>query len=211
MRVSQGACAVGLLFLLIGGAQAAAPRQPLPQERRMPRWDKSEVWKQYKRYYTKIGEAKTVPAVEALSDEISRWDAGLARLLPEHPVLVEDLRGVLQERIRKRLRVLQVSRGRMPRRDLLKELPLSLKRLRREYGALKGLRALEGSEPWIEQTLLSDLQHTRAVVATFTGDLEKEVSSDSRAPALVQESQELLREVQKTLGEIPRELLAPSP
>jgi hypothetical protein len=211
MRVSQAACTAGLLLLLAGSAQATAPARPVPEEKPMPRWDKSELWKQYKRYYTQLGEAKTLAAVEALSEEISRWDAGLARLLPGAPTLVEDLRGVLQERIRKQLRIVQAPRGRPPRRDVPKELTLSLKRLKREYGALQGLRALEGNEPWLNETLLPDLQHTRAVVASLVGDLEKDSTREPRTDALLRESQALLAELQKALGALPRELLAPSP
>ncbi len=170
----------------------------------MQRWEKANAWKQYKRYYTQLQQAKTARAVEAIDLAVSDFEGDLEKIFPEHPRLVQDLMGVLTERATLRLRAVQPSRGRRPKPDDADTLARTLKRLRYEYGALRGLRALDGEDPWVEETFLPDVQHTRAAVTDLLMLIERGGTEDPRIPPLRQEAQPLLIEMKEALGDISR-------
>jgi hypothetical protein len=203
---------MAVLLLLLGSAEAQAPRAPTSKERHAMRWKTSAGWKQYKRYYTQLKQTKTISELEAVSSEIDDWIHALDEAFPGQTALVQALRQLMFLKMSSQRTLLRKPpQGKLPATDFPADLLNTLKVLGVELQVLRGLRALEGTDPWIDKTLLPELHENRASAVDLRQYLEKNLAHDPRTPGLLHQSGELLRNLQELLGDLPQEPRRPHP
>jgi hypothetical protein len=149
----------------------------------MATWKTSVAWRKYKAHWKEVPKLASVKQVE------TAWDASrelrLDLLFPNNPELVSDLNASLGDRLKGRLRRLQTPRGRLPKPDWKERVAETIERVEHRAGAVRGLRAVEVQDSWVEETLVPDLdQHCQALESEVKS-LERGLPQDPETALLV--------------------------
>jgi hypothetical protein len=195
MRLRLLGCAMagglGLLASTAFGSDAAQQRG-----KHMASWETSATWRRYKAYWGEIPTAKSPTSLKALATGIEKL--GLERLFPSSPELAENLHASLTDRVDARSEIVSRFIWRGDKRVGEKRLPHhpeddlgpSVQMLVHDTGALRGLRALKATDPWIEGTLAPAVERGCQIV-------ESQLASggdEAAARAALQSARALLAE-----------------
>jgi hypothetical protein len=135
----------------------------------MATWQTSADWRHYKAYWNEIPQSASPAGLEAISKELAKLN--LDRVFP-NPELVTSLSASLDDRVTARSEILDRSIWRDDKRvgekrfpyDRSAELAASVRMLDHDTGALRGLRKLQITDPWVSEVLVPAVERGCGIV-----------------------------------------------
>jgi len=192
------AALVALAFLPLS---ARPLERPAGKGAKMAAWQSSPTWRRYKVAFVKVEEIASLGRLEKLEDQAANIESDLPRVFPGDPDLARSLAAVLSDRLVARRRMLQTPRGRLPRPDWKADVTVSVERLDHAAGALRGLRALDGREPWVEEKLAPVVERCLGGVETALESLEKQLPGDPETAPFAARARAALTAARPLVGE----------
>ncbi len=162
-----------LLWPAVGLALAVPPGKGAPK----PSWQTSSAWRKYKAYWHDLSTLKTLKSVQAMAAQVQKLD--LSKTFHDGD-LRQSLHASLQERVDARMEAVQGSGDKAPTPDWKKELAASVAILGHQVGALTGLRKLDVGDPWIDQTLVPEINISCQFVESQVTSVEEEPAARAK-------------------------------
>lgn len=149
----------------------------------------------------KVEEIESLDRLEKLEDQAANLEPALPQPFPHDPDLARSLTAALRDRLVARRRMLQTPRGRLPRPDWKADVTLSVERLDHAAGALRGLRALDVRDPWVDEKLAPAVERCLGAVDAALESLEKQSPGDPDTPPLAARARAATAAARRLLGE----------
>lgn len=174
------------------------PEEDLDVEAGSSRLAGSPTWCRYKAAFVKVEGIKSLDRLEKLEDQAANLEPILPQVFPD---LARSLTAALRDRLVARRRMLQTPRGRLPRPDWKADVTLSVEGLEHAAGALRGLRAHDVRDPWVDEKLAPAVERCLRAVDAALESLEKQSPGDPDTPPLAARARAAMAAARGLLGD----------